>query len=133
MRHAHSMSRVVTYRFGQAIINTQGIATDDNGDYLLSTVDFEVELDGQRSGPLSAIVKQSAGSSYFGDVLEVTMPPMYQGPFDHASFRVFAEQYIRLFVGRPGSGAMIVVENVKELRFENMTMVRPWTVSIPIG
>jgi hypothetical protein len=125
--------KVVTYHFSQAIINTQGIATDDNGDYLLSSVDFEVELDGTRSGPLSAVVKQSAGSSYFGDVLEVTMPPMYQGPFDHASFRLVAEQYIRLFVGRPGSGAMFAVGNVKELRFENLSMVRPWTVSIPVG
>ena len=132
-------SKVFAYHFTQAIINTQGIATDDNGDYLLSSVDFEVEVDGKRSGPLSAVVKQSAGSSYFGDVLEVSMPPMYQGPFDHTSFRVCAEQYIRLlFVGPPGSGAIFAVGDVKELRFkelrfENLTREREWTVSIPVG
>ena len=126
-------SKVFTYHFTQAIINTQGIATDDNGDYLLSSVDFEVEVDGKRSGPLSAVVKQSAGSSYFGDVLEVSMPPMYEGPFDHTSFRVCAEQYIRLFVGPPGSGAIFAVGDAKELRFENLTMEREWTVSIPVG
>ena len=132
MRHAHGMGRNVTYHFTQAIINTQGIATDEDGDYLMSWVDFEVELDGKRSGPLSVLVKQAAGSSYFGDVLEVSMPPMYQGPFDHRSFRVGAEQYIRLFVGRLGSGAVIEVEDVNNLRFENMTMLRPWTVSFPL-
>jgi hypothetical protein len=134
IRHAQAMAkRIVTYHFSQAVINTQGIATDDNGDYLLSSVDFEVEYDGRRSGPLSAMVKQSAGSSYFGDVLEVGMPPMYEGPFDHASFRVFAEQYIRFFLGRPGSGAAIVVADVKDVTFKNLTMTRPWTVSIPLG
>jgi hypothetical protein len=127
-------SRVFKYHFTQAIINTQGIATDDNGDYLLSSVDFEVEVDGRRSGPLSAVVKQSAGSSYFGDVLEVSMPPLYQGPFDHTSFRACAEEYIRFFVGPPGSGATIVLGNVREMRFENLTMEREWTVSmIPVG
>ena len=72
---------------------------------MLSSVDFEIEIDGQRSGHLSVIVKQAAGSDYFGDVLEVSSPPLYQGPFDHKSFRVCADQYMRPFVGRPGSGA----------------------------
>lgn len=120
------------YVFTQGIINRLGIQTSANGDFMESVIDYEIEFQGKRSGPLSSVIKQSAGSDYFLDVLEVTPPPLYTGPFDHTSFRWAAEQYMRHLFGGPGSNAMFIVgRSARDITFENMTLVLRFTFDIP--
>jgi hypothetical protein len=84
----------VTLTFHSFAIASEGIATQDEGDYLDGEVDFDAVIDGSLHEGLIARVKQAAGSS-FADPLEIEWPDRFAGRFTYAAFRDCVEQYVR--------------------------------------
>jgi hypothetical protein len=84
----------ITLTFHSFVIASEGIATDDEGDYLDGEVDFDAVIDGSLHTGLVARVKQAAGSS-FADPLEIGWPDRFAGRFTYTAFRDCVEQYVR--------------------------------------
>jgi hypothetical protein len=84
----------ITLTFHSFVIASEGIATDDEGDYLDGAVDFDAVIDGSLHEGLVARVKQAAGSS-FADPLEIEWPDRLAGRFTYGAFRDCVEQYVR--------------------------------------
>jgi hypothetical protein len=94
----------ITLQFHAFVIGTEGIRTDDEGDYLEGQVDFDAVIDGSLHRGLVARVKQAAGSS-FADPLEVEWPERFAGRFKYGAFRECVEQYVRRQVSERIIGA----------------------------
>lgn len=94
----------ITLTFHSFVIASEGIATDDEGDYLDGAVDFDAVIDGSLHEGLVARVKQAAGSS-FADPLEIEWPDRLAGRFTYAAFRDCVEQYVRRQVSERIVGA----------------------------
>jgi hypothetical protein len=94
----------ITLTFRAFAITTEGIGTDDEGDYLDGEVDFDAVIDGSIHRGLVAKVKQAAGSS-FADPLEVEWPERFAGRFTYSAFRECVEQYVRRQVSERILGA----------------------------
>jgi hypothetical protein len=106
--------------FHRCLQNSQDLGTND--DHLVSRVDLSLEYGGQRAGPFSVTVKQSAGADYATAPLEVSKPSGYDGPFNYAQFRACVEQYYRNLVGSSargirisGGGQVIMRDNLFEM------------------
>jgi hypothetical protein len=84
----------ITLTFHSFVIASEGIATDDEGDYLDGEVDFDAVIDGSLHEGLVARVKQAAGSS-FADPLEIEWPDRLAARFTYSAFRDCVEQYVR--------------------------------------
>jgi hypothetical protein len=94
----------VTLQFHAFVIGTEGIGTEDEGDYLEGQVDFDAVIDGSLHRGLIAKVKQAAGSS-FADPLEVEWPERFAHRFTYGAFRDCVEQYVRRQVSERIIGA----------------------------
>jgi len=94
----------ITLKFHAFVIGTEGIRTDDEGDYLEGQVDFDAVIDGSLHPGLVARVKQAAGSS-FADPLEIEWPERFAGRFTDDAFRECVEQYVRRQVSERILGA----------------------------
>jgi hypothetical protein len=101
-------------RFHGVLQHRQGLEPDS--DYMQSEVLFDLIDGGRTYTDLRALVKQAAGSSFEGDVLEVGPPVGYEGPFDQQRFAESAEQYFRSLVGSQGSGIHVEGGAVVEMR-----------------
>jgi hypothetical protein len=88
-------------RFHACTIASEGLATDDEGDYLDGEVDLDIIVDGKTHPGLVARVKQAAGSR-FADPLEILPPVPYAGPLHYGRFRECVERYVRERVARQG-------------------------------
>jgi hypothetical protein len=108
----------ITLTFHAFVIGTEGIRTDDEGDYLEGEVDFDAVIDGLVHRGLVAKVKQAAGSS-FADPLEIQWPERFAGRFTYGAFRDCVEQYVRREVSerilgaRPRSDRSIRIDHVR--------------------
>jgi hypothetical protein len=81
-------------RFHACIIDTEGVATDDEGDYFAGEVNLDLVIDGHVHHGLVAKVKQAAGSR-FAEPLEVLVPSRYVGPLNYGRYRDCVERYVR--------------------------------------
>ena len=81
-------------QFAAFVMETEGVRTDSDGDYLAGEVDFDAVMDGVSHLGLVAKVKQAAGSS-FADALEVEWPEGFAGRFEYGAFRECVDQYVR--------------------------------------
>ena len=107
----------ISLRFHACLIGTEGVATDENGDYFDGEVDFDLVVDGHVHRGLVAKVKQAAGSR-FADPLEVLSPNRYRGPLNYGRFRDCVERYVREQVSsQPGEhrapGAPFQVNDIR--------------------
>ena len=84
----------ITLKFHALVIGSEGIGTEDEGDYLDGEVMFDAVIDGSIHRGLVAKVKQAAGSS-FADPLEIEWPARFAGRFTYGAFRDCVEQYVR--------------------------------------
>jgi len=84
----------ISLRFHACVIDAEGVATDDEGDYFSGAVDFDMVIDGRIHRGLSAKVKQAAGSR-FEDGLEILSPSRYEGPLNYTRYRDCVERYVR--------------------------------------
>ena len=94
----------INLRFHAFVIRSEGIRTDDEGDYLDGEVAFDAVIDGAIHRGLVANVKQAAGSS-FADPLEIEWPEGFAGRFAYRAFRDCVEQYVRRQVSERIIGA----------------------------
>jgi hypothetical protein len=94
----------ITLQFHAFVIGTEGIRTDDEGDYLEGQVEFDAVIDGSLHRGLVAKIKQAAGSS-FADPLEIEWPERFAGRFTYGAFRDCVEQYVRRQVSERILGA----------------------------
>lgn len=97
----------IRIRFTGALQDRQDLASSD--EQMLSTVYFDVELDGKVWPGQEVVVKQTAGSDFELDrgTLEVLGIPSYEGPQNYAAFRDAVEDYYRSLIGSTGSGIRI--------------------------
>jgi hypothetical protein len=102
----------ITLQFHAFVIGTEGIRTDDEGDYLEGEVDFDAVIDGATHRGLVAKVKQAAGSS-FADPLEIEWPEGFSARFRYAAFRECVEQYVRRQVSERILGARTSPRNIR--------------------
>ena len=89
----------ITLRLHACVIEQEGVATDDEGDYFDGAVDFDLVLDGTVHRGLIARVKQAAGSS-FAEPLEVQWPDRFVGRLPYQGFRECVDRYVRHQVAR---------------------------------
>jgi hypothetical protein len=111
----------ITLQFRAFVIGTEGIGTDDEGDYLDGEVDFDAVVDGAVHRGLVARVKQAAGSS-FADPLEIEWPERFAARFRYGAFRECVEQYVRRQVSERILGARPRPRNV---RIEKLRLAAP--------
>jgi hypothetical protein len=84
----------VELRFHACIIRIEGFDTKADGDYFDGEAHFDLVVDGEVHGGLSAEVKQAAGST-FADPLEVLPPSGWVGNLDYDRYRDCVERYVR--------------------------------------
>jgi|SRR5579862_5159423 len=82
----------VTVNFKGMLQDSQDVGSDD--DHMVSRVFFSVTADGQTVDNLHSDVKQTVGSDYATEPLEVTRPA-YDGPMNWTEFRQCVESYYR--------------------------------------
>lgn len=83
---------------------------------MVSTVYFSIDAGGRSWPGLEATVKQTAGSSYRDEPLEVELPAAYDGPMNYAAFRECVEAYYRSAFDRAihlGPGASVRMRNTR--------------------
>jgi hypothetical protein len=102
----------VTLKFHAFVIGTQGIRTDDEGDYLDGQVDFDAVVSGSLHRGLVVRVKQAAGSS-LTDPLEIEWPERFPIRFSYGAFRDCVEQYVRRQISERILGARPDVEQIR--------------------
>ncbi len=89
----------ISLHFHACRIKTEGVATEDEGDYFDGAVDFDVVIGGRVHRGLSARVKQAAGSS-FACPLEVEWPERFGGGMPYGAYRDCVDRYVRRQVAR---------------------------------
>ena len=114
----------VKVNFREVIQDSQDYGSDD--EHMVSRVFFDLEIDGQVHKGLYADIKQTVGSSFEKDPIEVSAPVGYDGPLDWEAFRDAVESYYRSLVGSQGSG--IRIEGSKDIRMRNNRFIQPISV-----
>jgi hypothetical protein len=113
--------------FRKCVQNSQDLGTDQ--DHMVSQVFFDVEVDGTRQVDLCADIKQSVGSAYETEPLEVSRPKGLRGPLNYAVFREKTEQYYLESFGTKGNAVNFPAkEKHIRLTMRNNTVIRTWEV-----
>ena len=86
--------------FQGCTLNSQQYGGDDQ--HMSSVVQFTIEISGKRFENLSCQVKQTVGSDFENDPLEVLLPEGYDGPINYENYRLAVEHYYRLMIGEAG-------------------------------
>lgn len=89
----------ISLRLHACVIEQEGVATDDEGDYFDGAVDFDLVHNGEVHRGLTARVKQAAGSR-LADPLEVQWPDRFVGRLPYQGYRECVERYVRQQVAR---------------------------------
>jgi hypothetical protein len=101
--------------FHELLQDSQDLGSDD--EHMVSRLFFAVEVNGQPFNDLYADLKQTVGSSYGAESLEVSPPRgAYKGPFDYDKFQKAAEDCYRSFVG---SGGFFNLGGASDVRMRN--------------
>ena len=110
-------------QFERCIQDSQDFGSDD--EHMISRVFFSLEIAGKKYEGLYANLKQTVGSNYETDPIEVSPPIGYDGTINYAGYREQVEKYFRSLVGSQGSGIRIV--NSSNIRMQNNTYNMPRT------
>jgi hypothetical protein len=116
----------VSLVFQQCIQDSQEYGSTD--EHMVSGVYFDVVRGDRVLAQTHATIKQTVGTSFEAEPLEVTFPPGTKLPVRYTDARTAAEDYYRRLIGR--SGQMIRVEDGTNLRMYNNTMVSTWAVEL---
>jgi len=83
-------AKVILRRWSQV---SQELGTND--EHMISSVLFSIEIGDNVYNDLTVDIKQTVGSNYLTDPIEVGQPRDYNGPFNHDAFRREVEDYHR--------------------------------------
>ena len=96
----------------RCIQDSQELGSTDK--HMVSRVFFSIEVDGVSEGDDYCEIKQTVGSTYSPETLEVSRPYKYRGPYDHRAFSDEIARYFSTLVN--SSGAVISVGNPQPIR-----------------
>jgi len=114
--------------FHRLIQDSQELGSDD--EFMVSRVFFSLETDGGVHTGLYANLKQTVGSDYTEETIEVGPPVGYEGPFNHEAFAEAARRYFLDWVGPDGKG--IRVGAGAGFRAQNNTFLGEQSVEIQL-
>ena len=115
------MTVQVRVELEQLIQHDQRLGSDD--DFMMSTVRFELYVDGLTHGHHEVAIKQAAGSGP-EDLIEVLPFAGYRGPIDYEAFRAGIEAYYRSLIGSSGMGIR-VGPGARNIRMVDNTFIQP--------
>ncbi len=104
---------VAKVTFQKLITNSQEYGSND--EHMVSRAFFNVEIDGHVAEEVYVDIKQTIGTDFEAEPLEIGPPVGYNGPFNHEKFRGEVEEYYRGLVGSQGSALHITVRGKKIL------------------
>jgi hypothetical protein len=114
--------------FHKLIQDSQELGSDN--EFMVSRLFFSVETDGAVYGNLCVNLKQTVGSDYMEENIEVGPPIGYNGPFNHEAFAEAARKYYLDWVGPGGRGIRIGAG--AGFRGRNNTFTGDKSVEIPL-
>ena len=115
-RRENLMKKAIIY-FEKCIQDSQDFGSND--EHMISRVYFSLEIEGKKYTGLYANLKQTVGSNFETDPIEVSPPIGYDGTINYAGYRDQVEKYYRSLIGSHGSGIRIV--NSSNIRMQNHT------------
>lgn len=116
----------ITVDFSHVVQDSQDAGSDD--DHMVSRVFFSIAVDDKTHAGLYSDLKQTAGSNYATDPVEVSRPANYSGPLDWNAFRRCVERYYRMSFGPQGSG-IAWEPGATNLRMRNNVSGQNWSCS----
>ena len=114
--------------FHRLIQDSQELGSDN--EFMVSRLFFSLEVAGSVYKDLYANLKQTVGSDYTEENIEVGPPVGYSGPFNHEAFAEAARQYYLGCVG-PNAWGMRISAGAG-FRAQNNTFVRDKAVEIQL-
>jgi hypothetical protein len=127
------MTTTVTIRFKRLLQDRQELGVE--GEYMVSTVYFDVIV-GNRTWPNQQVnLKMSAGADFESDKgsIEVEGEPHYEGPHNYQGFRDCAEEYYRSLIGSRGTVIHVAPGAVKNFAMGNNDIAAPKDCSYEAG
>ncbi len=112
----------VQIKFTRCVQDSQEYGSDDQ--HMVSRIFFSMNVDGRKISDLYCDVKQTVGSDYEKEPIEVSGPKgkSYRGPFDQQKFSAAVEQHYRLCVGSGASGIRLA-PGAKGIRMQNNIII----------
>jgi hypothetical protein len=113
------MAKRVRVKLKRCIQNSHEAGSDDT--HMISRVFYELVVNGNKQGSFYSDIKQSVGSEYDAEDLEVTAPHGYTGPINHERFAQGIRNYYQRLVGPKGSAPSY--GGTKSVVMKNKTIV----------
>jgi hypothetical protein len=107
-------------------------SSDQNQDYMVSRIMFDLEIEGKLYGSHYVEVRQPRGTDYTKEPIEVG-PPIgaYKGSWNHHDFADLSEEFFRSYIG--DSGRLFSFSgNVQNFTMRNSTVDTHKVVEFPI-
>jgi hypothetical protein len=114
----------------KCIQDVQEIGGSNDSSVMRSRVFFSLSLNGKTFNDLYVEISQPYGTNYATELIEVSRPVGYDGPFSHTAFCNEIERYYRSLVGQGAS--MISISGGSNIRMSNNTFVAPYTFQIEV-
>ena len=119
-----------TINVSKCIQDFQEIGGAADKSVMRSRVFFSIILNGKTHNNIYVDISQPYGTNYATELIEVSRPIGYDGPFSHKAFCEHIEAYYRKLVGQGAS--MISIGGGANVRMSNNTFVMPYTFEIEV-
>lgn len=116
-----------TITFRQCIQDSQDYGSSE--EHMVSRVFFSMNYKGKSYDQLYVDLKQTVGSKFDPNTIEVSAPKNYDGPFGYQTFRSEVVSYYQNLIGSEGSFIKIA-NGCKNIRMRNNTLVETKTIQI---
>jgi hypothetical protein len=115
--------------FFKCIQDSQEYGSDN--EYMVSRVFFNVDINGKVKNNLYSDIKQTVGSKYSREFIEVRLPDGITGPFNYEDFANAARDYYLQMCG-PNAKGIKIEGNCSNIRMRNNTFLIPYTAEFDI-
>ncbi|HOA79504.1 MAG TPA: hypothetical protein PKK61_00365 [Defluviitaleaceae bacterium] len=116
--------------FIKCIQDSQEFGSDN--EHMVSRIFFNIDLAGNIQKEMYVDIKQTVGSVFNKDQIEVSFPKNLKGPFNYEEFSKYVKEYYSKLVGSQGS-AIRIGEGCSNIRMMNNTFVIPYSVEFEVS